>query len=96
MKKLLYLLPVILLLLSCKTEQDDTLYQGFVDPPPEARPFVRWWWNGNHIEADEIKRELDSMKKAGIGGVEINPIAMPDEAKDIGTEPVKWLSEEWN
>jgi len=96
MKKLLYLLPVILLLLSCSREQEDTLYQGFVDPPAEARPFVRWWWNGNHISEDEIKRELDSMKKAGIGGVEINPIAMPDEAKDIGTEPVKWLSEEWN
>lgn len=96
MKKLLYVLPAIFLFLSCAQDQEDTLYQGFVDPPAEARPFVRWWWNGNHVEADEIKRELDSMKKAGIGGVEINPIAMPDEAKDIGTEPVKWLSEEWN
>ncbi len=96
MKKVFYLLLLILLLLGCAGEQEDNFYQGFIDPPAEARPFVRWWWNGNHIEADEIKRELDSMKKAGIGGVEINPIAMPDEAKDIGTEPVKWLSEEWN
>lgn len=96
MKKFLYVLPFIVILLSCAKKQADLFYRGFVDPPAEARPFVRWWWNGNHIEAEEIKRELDVLKKAGIGGVEINPIAMPDNAKDIGTEPVKWLSKEWN
>ncbi len=75
---------------------NDELFQGFVNPPAEARPFVRWWWNGNHINADEIKRQLDVLHAAGIGGIEINPIAMPEEAVDIGTKAVEWLSGEWN
>ena len=49
----------------------DELYTLFKDPPSEARPFVRWWWNGDCIEVDELERELDVMKAAGIGGVEI-------------------------
>lgn len=78
-----------------KVDQD-ALYKGFVSPPAEARPFVRWWWNGDHINAGEIARELDVLQKAGIGGMEINPIAMPEDAVDIGTKPVVWLSPEWN
>ena len=23
----------------------DKLYEGFLDPHAEARPFVRWWWD---------------------------------------------------
>ena len=74
----------------------DGLFNGFVSPPAQARPFVRWWWNGNQVMAREINRELDVLHKAGIGGIEINPIAMPEDAKNIGTKPVKWLSKEWN
>ena len=59
------------------TEVKDNLYDLFQDPPVTAKPFVRWWWNGNKLTAKEILRELDIMKEAGIGGVEINPIAFP-------------------
>lgn len=48
---------------------DDSLFNGFIDPPSGARPFVRWWWNGNHLEREEIIRQLDVLQKAGIGGV---------------------------
>ncbi|MBD3276546.1 MAG: hypothetical protein GF372_14625 [Candidatus Marinimicrobia bacterium] len=77
-------------------EQPDPLYEAFQNPPAEARPFVRWWWNGNRITESEIIRELDVLDDAGIGGIEINPIAMPDEAPEIGIEPLTWLSPEWN
>ena len=60
--------------------EDNTLYSGFTNPPADARPFVRWWWNGNCLEKDEIIRQLTVLQKAGIGGVEINPIAMPEMA----------------
>ena len=36
------------------------------------------------------------MKAAGIGGVEINPVAMPSGATPSLTEPLVWLSPEWN
>ena len=74
----------------------DTLYEGFRDPPAQARPFVRWWWNGNAISEKEILRELDIMKAAGIGGIEINPIAMPKEARETSDAALVWLSPQWN
>ena len=77
-------------------KSNNDLFNGFVNPPSESRPFVRWWWNGNHITVSEITRQLEVLKAAGIGGVEINPIAMPLEAKNTGTKPVEWLSMEWN
>jgi len=78
------------------SQTGDSLFNGFQSPPANARPFVRWWWNGNHLDKDEIVRQLDVLQKAGIGGVEINPIAMPQDAPDIGTKPLTWLSKEWN
>ena len=90
------ILLIVFVCTSFNTKESDPLFKGFVNPPAEARTFVRWWWNGNHLNADEIKRELDVLRKSGIGGVEINPIAMPEEAADIGTKPIEWISKEWN
>ncbi len=94
----LFLLSIIILT-GCNEKKDKNdspdLYSGFQNPPPEARPFVRWWWNGNRITADEIDRELDILKDAGFGGVEINPIAFPEGSKEIGVEPKIWMSDEW-
>ncbi|MDR1518031.1 MAG: hypothetical protein LBS52_08070 [Dysgonamonadaceae bacterium] len=72
----------------------DSLYKLFQDPPGTAKPFVRWWWNGDKLSAKEILRELDVMKDAGIGGVEINPIAFPG-GPDMGIPSMQWLSPEW-
>lgn len=71
------------------------LFTIFQDPPPEARPFFRWWWNGNNVNLNEIIRELDLMKKAGIGGVEINPVEMPEQITGPEREGLVWLSDEW-
>ena len=74
----------------------DEVYALFVNPPAEARPFVRWWWNGDCIEVDELKRELDIMKAAGLGGVEVNPIAHPGGDVPREQNCYEWLSPEWN
>ncbi len=75
----------------------ETLYNLFKNPGSVYHPFVRWWWNGNKVEANELVRELRLLKKAGIGGVEINPIEFPTrfEGDDLGKPFVKWLSDEW-
>ncbi len=78
------------------SETSDDLYALFENPPTEARPFVRWWWNGDCIEVDELQRELDLMKAAGIGGVEINPIAKPEGGNEFEYRCYDWLSPEWN
>jgi hypothetical protein len=72
----------------------DDLYSLFQTPPDASKPFVRWWWNGDKLSEKEILRELDVMKAAGIGGVEINPIAYPG-GDDPGIPSLRWLSPEW-
>ena len=73
------------------------LYELFKDPELSYHPYVRWWWNGNKVEAGELIRELRLLKEAGIGGVEINPIEFPTrfEGDDLGKISLKWLSDEW-
>jgi hypothetical protein len=91
------LIFISILFVSCEKEQspDNTLFQKFQNPAADARPMVRWWWNGNAVEADEIRRELAVMKRAGIGGVEINSIAMSPDAKNIGKKQLQWAGKEW-
>lgn len=49
----------------------DRLRAGFMDPPAEARPMIRWWWFGPAVERDELERELTAISAAGFGGVEV-------------------------
>ncbi len=81
-------------LFSNRKETSNDLYALFQNPPETSKPFVRWWWNGDKLSAKEILRELDVMKEAGIGGVEINPIAFPG-GDDLGIPSLQWLSPEW-
>ncbi len=76
-------------------EDSDELFALFKDPHGIAKPFVRWWWNGNRITKEEIARELDLLKGAGIGGVEINSIGFPDTADPLNYKELNWLSDEW-
>ena len=71
------------------------MFSQFQNPDNRYRPFVRWWWNGDRVKAEELVRELHIMKEAGIGGVEINPISFPSGADILDTKPLKWLSDEW-
>ncbi|MBP5218158.1 MAG: glycoside hydrolase family 2 [Bacteroidales bacterium] len=88
---------ILALTLSCRKDTTDLtrIDSSFADPGMEYRPFVRWWWNGDRIEADELIRELHLLKEAGIGGVEINPIETPYGADTTGTRALRLLSDEW-
>jgi len=91
------LLIITILLPACNHPREEKdLFELFRNPPADARPMVRWWWNGNAVEAGELKRELQVMKEAGIGGVEINSIAMPPHAAPTGTPALQWAGREWS
>jgi len=97
--KTFLLLAVALLLYCCTPRQQgpdtEQLYAEFQQPASAYRPFVRWWWNGDKVEADELVRELRLLKEAGIGGVEINPIAFPTYCDSLGKASLQWLSPKW-
>ncbi len=49
------------------------LRREFQSPPKKYRPLVRWWWPGNDVMDDELRREIGVLDEAGIGGAEIQP-----------------------
>jgi len=58
----------------------------FQNPPDDARPMMRWWWFGPAVTKPELQKELETMRSAGIGGVEIQPVyplMLDDESKGI-------------
>jgi len=48
------------------------------------------------VTEEEVLHELDVMYKAGIGGIEINPVGLPGAAEKTDDKPLHWLSPEWN
>ena len=72
------------------------LHRQFLDPPADARPMMRWWWFGPAVTKPELKKELETMRGAGIGGVEIQPVyplMLDDESK--GIKNLHYLSPEF-
>ena len=68
------------------------LTNSFKDPPDDCRIMMRWWWFGPAVTKPEIKKELEQMKDAGIGGVEIAtlyPLALDDSS--TGFHNLKFL-----
>jgi hypothetical protein len=58
----------------------------------EAKPWSRWWWHGSAVEPASLTSQLEALRDAGIGGVEITPIygVRGEEARFI-----PYLSDEW-
>lgn len=74
----------------------NSLRQNFLNPPNDARIWMRWWWFGPAVEDDELASELRAMKEGGIGGVEIQPVyalALDDPARGIRNAP--YLSDDF-
>jgi hypothetical protein len=71
------------------------LHESFAHPPDDCRIMMRWWWFGPAVTKPEIRRELEQMKAAGIGGVEIAtlyPLALDDP--QTGFRNLPFLSDE--
>jgi hypothetical protein len=47
------------------------LEDGFRAPPMEARARLRWWWPGDAVTDDELRREVKLMADTGFSGAEI-------------------------
>ncbi|HEX3437978.1 MAG TPA: glycosyl hydrolase [Pseudacidobacterium sp.] len=82
---------------SCSAQQSlNELHASFTNPPADSRIMVRWWWFGAAVTKPELQRELEQMKAAGIGGVEVAtlyPQALDDPS--TGFHNVPFLSDEY-
>jgi hypothetical protein len=72
------------------------LEEGFRDPPREYRPWVFWLWKDGFITREGILEDLESMHRAGIGGVTIMSIGshVPG-GPPVEEGPVDFMSEEF-
>ena len=71
------------------------LHQQFAHPPDSSRILMRWWWFGPAVSRDEITRELEQMKAAGIGGVEVAHLyALALDEPAAGFHNATFLSDE--
>lgn len=58
----------------------------------EMRPWTRWWWHGSAVDRASLTNDLEGLRAAGLGGVEITPIygVRGEEARFI-----PFLSDPW-
>ena len=92
MKSILIALTVLLSLPSFlpTAAHADALDRGFRQPPPDARPWVYWFWLNGNITRDGITADLEAMKRVGVGGVLIMEV---DQGAPVG--PVDFMGERW-
>jgi len=79
-------LPLLFLCLPAQ----DSLARQFASPPPEARPWVYWYFMEGNMTREGMTADLEAMRRAGIGGgifLEVN-IGIPKG-------PVRYMSPEW-
>ncbi|MBQ7322232.1 MAG: hypothetical protein IJW99_09055 [Clostridia bacterium] len=68
----------------------DQLTNLLRNPPAEARGKTRWWWYGCAVTREDILFELNMMRDAGIGGVELQilyPVDPDDTPRGIRNIP---------
>jgi hypothetical protein len=56
---------------------------NFRKPSPSFAPMARWWWPGNDVTQEELKREMNLFADHFFGGVEVQPLNLmiPMDAK---------------
>lgn len=64
---------MLLLIISATTAQQtaETLEQQFKNPPQSGAPRTFWHWTNGDINQEGITKDLEWMKRIGIGGVQL-------------------------
>src|SRR5881392_2107315 len=65
---LLLILAFVLVLGAHGQSSRDRLESGFLNPPDSAKPRVWWHWMNGNITKEGIRKDLEWMHRAGIGG----------------------------
>ncbi len=79
---------------------DNMLVKGFENPPNAAKPMVWWRWMGTQVSKEGISRDMEALKRVGIGGVvffQMDPNVKISDSKLLNSKlpNVKTLSDEW-
>src|SRR3954452_11240060 len=82
-----------LCLFASAASRADELEEGFKNPPDSAKPHTWWHWVSGNASKDGITKDLEAMKRIGVGGAQAFFVDQVPDAKDRG--PVRYMSAEW-
>ena len=68
----------------------DELKQGFRNPSDACKPHTFWHWMNGHVTRESITRDLEDMKRIGLGG-----FMLWNTHEGIPKGPVKYASQQW-
>jgi len=77
-------------ILSCTSDQTDKLKEEFKNPPESSKPGVYWYFMDGNLSREEMTKDLESMKEAGI-----NNLIFLEVGIGVPRGPVDFMSEEW-
>ena len=87
----LWLVTMTILLASCSPNRSNqALKQAFLDPPDSAKPGVYWYFMDGNLSREEMTKDLESMKEAGISNLIFLEVGI-----GVPRGPVDFMSEEW-
>ena len=64
------------------------LEEGFENPPDKYRSIVLWEWCNGSISKEAMTKEMESLKRVGLGGAKVFNVGGPEG-------PVRFASPEW-
>jgi len=71
----------------------DALAQGFVTPPDSAKPRTWWHWTNGNVTETGITKDLEWMKRVGIGGFQLVDVASGNG--QVVEPKINFGTEEW-
>jgi hypothetical protein len=73
--------------------QTDSLVAGFRTPPDSAKPRTWWHWTNGNVTESGITKDLEWMKRSGIGGFQLVDVAAG--AGQVVEPKINFGTEEW-
>ena len=88
-------LVTLLALGSPSFAQQDALRAGFEAPPEQAKPRTWWHWTNGNITQAGITKDMEWMRKVGIGGLMLADVASGSGQVLPEQEKVHFFTPEW-
>ena len=89
----LFLVFSLLHLLSFAQKENISIEEGFRNPPESARPQTWWHWTNSNITKEGITKDLEWMKRSGIGGMHLADVASGQG--QVVEKKIYFMSPEW-
>ncbi|MFN2396924.1 MAG: glycosyl hydrolase, partial [Bacteroidales bacterium] len=84
------LITAVFTMLACTNQSADPLKEAFVTPPDSSKPGVYWYFMDGNLNREEMTKDLESMKEAGI-----NNLIFLEVGIGVPRGSVDFMSEEW-